>query len=696
MVSSIMKSYDLINYDELYIKLIDKQLRKRDNVSFFFLSNEMKDGLEPSRNCENIKYLIKTMSVYNKLNFPLTYLDDKNDETNGFLLLDKVYQALQLLELFGSSSCSIKEKQMMSVQPNFLYNLKIYYNRKHLVPRCAKIKILAFNKYFLDLLNKNLNLRSYQVFYALLRGGETAILEELDLKTKNKPEDYKILNKTESIPWEIKEDLNNYRTLSNVFKTFHFSKEDVSYVFRTLALILHISNLEFEKNSNNEVTRVKNIKSVEKVLNIQVNDKVSEKLEQSFLFKIKVNLQQKQIASAMKMEEALLNLNRIIQDLYEKLFTFVTMKVNKLLFNELVVSKQSIIDQTFKEISIIDVSNNSNFFSSSNVFNLLHFYVSEKSFQLIEENMVDSMINIYERANFKNSRVNYHYSACFENILSFFEHPINGLINLVNEFCKDSGKLKESDVLSKLESNKSVIITNNKNNYNVMFKHVDGDYNFSLNGVLEGNIVDINYNLINIIDIMINNLNIASEDLLKVYLQENKLNTFFNIGINNFSTFLDENAGYKDIFICSISQENFESSLDKLMQSTKSLIPLNLIRKMRIESYIENVLNKYSRVLDYKDFYIKYEALYDYKSNDKPKISLKEDDPKFAEHTKILLKGLNIEEGEVFYGDKRLLFTHNVNNLLESKLDEMFKYSGNAAQKLFTVLKMIKLKKVTY
>jgi hypothetical protein len=152
-----MKSYDLINYDELYIKLIDKQLRKRDNVSFFFLSNEMKDGLEPSRNCENIKYLIKTMSVYNKLNFPLTYLDDKNDETNGFLLLDKVYQALQLLELFGSSSCSIKEKQMMSVQPNFLYNLKIYYNRKHLVPRCAKIKILTFNKYFLDLLNKNLN-----------------------------------------------------------------------------------------------------------------------------------------------------------------------------------------------------------------------------------------------------------------------------------------------------------------------------------------------------------------------------------------------------------------------------------------------------------------------------------------------------------------------------------------------------------
>ena len=608
MLSSIMKSFDNAQFDELYMKLIDKHLRKNENVSFFFLSNQQKDAINPSKSAENIKYLVKNLSLYNKLNYPLTYLDDQlpDNESNSYLLLDKVSHALRLLEIFGSSSFPVKELQMMSVQPNFLYNLKIYYNRKHLVPRSAKVNILAFNKFFLDITKKNLLQRSYQCFYALVRGADNQLLQDLDL-LNSKPEAYKLLDKNESIHWEIKEDLTNFSYLNDVFKSFMFTKEDVDYVYRTLALILHIGNLEFEKSSSNEVSKVKNMKSVEKVLNIK-DEKVSETLEKCFVTKIKVNIQQKQIPSAMKVDEAISNLNRIVQDLYEKLFIFVTMKINKLLFNELVVSKQSIADKAFKEVSIIDVSNNSNFFSSSNVFNLLHFYVTEKSFQLIEETKIDAMLTIYERSKYKYNRVVYQYANSFDNILRWFEHPKTGFITIVNEYCQDR-KQKESEVLTKLESNKTVLITKDKNNCNVTFKHVEGDYNFSLNGVLEGNIIDVNYNLINILEIMINNIRTASEDVLKVYLQENGLNTFFNIGISNFSTFLDENAGYSNVFVCYIPQENFESNLEDLMKSPKSLVTLNQIRKMRVESYVENVLNKFCRVSSYKDFYIKYETL---------------------------------------------------------------------------------------
>ena len=127
MLSSIMKSFDNAQFDELYMKLIDKHLRKNENVSFFFLSNQQKDAINPSKSAENIKYLVKNLSLYNKLNYPLTYLDDQlpDNESNSYLLLDKVSHALRLLEIFGSSSFPVKELQMMSVQPNFLYNLNI-------------------------------------------------------------------------------------------------------------------------------------------------------------------------------------------------------------------------------------------------------------------------------------------------------------------------------------------------------------------------------------------------------------------------------------------------------------------------------------------------------------------------------------------------------------------------------------------
>jgi len=690
-----MKSYNIAKFDEIYMKIIDKNMKKSENLLFFFLSNQMKNKESPSKNSENISYLLKNLSIYNKVFYPTNFFDNPLDQNNSFHLIDKVSKAIQLLELFGSSSVPIKEDQTMLVLPNFLYSIKIYYNKKYLVPRSAKISLIAFNKFFLDTSAKRpLNQRNFNSFYALIRGANQEMLSNLDLV--NRVESYKLLNKTETSHWEIKEDVNNYNVLNQIFRTFDFINEDVTHVYRTLAFILHISNIEFEKNSNNEVTRVKNIKTFYKVLNLK-EEKVMETLEKSFLYRISVNSQQMQTSTRFKQDEAYNNLNIMIRDLYDKLFMFILEKINKTLFNESIISKQALDEKLFKEISIIDISNNSNCFSRSNVFDLLHFYISEKSYDVIQKVKIDNMLNVYKNSKLNFSKFTYNYDQTFENILSFFDNSKNGFLRQLHDHCIQK-KTKDSELLNKLETNKSVSITHNNHIVNLNFKHIDGDYTFSLSEVMETNLVDINYNLINILDILVNIIKSPSDELLKVFLQEKGQNTFINQGINNFNTFLEENKTAKKFFVYHIPQLNFETNLDELMKKPKSLVALNQIRKIRIESYVENILNKFNKFMSYKDFCVRYQSLYENINGEKPgdMSKIDESDGSLIVFVNCIIKGMNISKNAVFFGENNMiLLTNYAFNILEEKLTSHNRLHQKAGQKLLTIFRMIHLKKVS-
>ena len=374
------------------------------------------------------------------------------------------------------------------------------------------------------------------------------------------------------------------------------------------------------------------------------------------------------------------------------------LKINKGLFNEIIVSEKALSKDRFKVVALTDISNNSNFFSNSNIFNLFHFYISEKSFQLVGKYKINKMLDFYKIANVKNEKIIYKYDEIFENILNFFENPKNGLIKLVNEYSLDK-KLKENDFFGKLLNNNTTNITNKEKICNLVIRQIDGDYNFNLNGILESNFFEANYNLINLLEVMKNNFKIISENFLKIFLQEDIQNTFFNISLSNFSTFQDQNANSNNIFFYSIPQINFENNLDEFMKKPKSIVALNLIRKFRIESFIENILNKFSKKSTYKDFYNKYEILYDNSNNDKTNITelakLSDDDVKFVENAKKLVNSLKLNKNGIIYGDNGLIFyKNNVFNFLEEKITNTIRNDKEPGIKLFSVMKMIKLKNV--
>jgi hypothetical protein len=230
------------------------------------------------------------------------------------------------------------------------------------------------------------------------------------------------------------------------------------------------------------------------------------------------------------------------------------------------------------------------------------------------------------------------------------------------------------------------------------FKHIDGDYTFSLSEVIDSNLVDINYNLINILDIMVNIIKSPTEEVLKVFLQEKGQNTFINEGTNNFNKFLEENSISKKLFVYYIPQSNFEMNLDELMRKPKSLVALNQIRKIRIESYVENILNKFNKFMSYKDFCVRYQTLYENVNSDRPGDMSKvdENDSSLIVIVNYIIKGLNIDKSSVYFGENNMILLTNIAfKILEEKLKLHNSQNEKAGHRLLTIFKMIQLKKVS-
>ena len=117
LMSSIFKSYEKANFDEIFIKLIDVHLKKPENSNFYFLSNQQSNS--PSKHHENVKYFLKNLSLYHKAFYPVTYFDSE-PTTKAQLnnsLLDRLLSAVQILEVFTCSSQADNSTTTMQTNP---------------------------------------------------------------------------------------------------------------------------------------------------------------------------------------------------------------------------------------------------------------------------------------------------------------------------------------------------------------------------------------------------------------------------------------------------------------------------------------------------------------------------------------------------------------------------------------------------
>ncbi|CAD5111227.1 DgyrCDS558 [Dimorphilus gyrociliatus] len=285
--------------------------------------------------------------------------------------------------------------------------------------------------------------RNFHSFYQLLFGADSAILSELGLSKE--PQVYHYLNQGDTKVASI-DDKTDFQQVQAALGVTGFSKEQKKTIWRMVAAVLHLGNIDYEEKDNDECelksTSKAGVRKLADLLSVDEGDAIKTLTSRT------VSGGGDIIAKGHSIDHAVYARDAFAKALYERLFTFIVSGVNKAMK---VPNGRGELHSKATVIGVLDIYG-FEIFDNNSFEQFCINYCNEKLQQLFIQLVLQQ-----EQAEYESEGIGWVHVDYFDNsvICSLIDTSRTGIIALLDECCLMAGNVKDKHFLENMNKHLS-------------------------------------------------------------------------------------------------------------------------------------------------------------------------------------------------------------------------------------------------